>query len=132
MTGLTETWRVNAHLRGSAKLKLVVQDAATGAEISDYSIAAKWDCFHWSPDTFSFKLMDAEGRVVPRADPAPPEGAGPAPAPARLPDLDQVTAMLRTIEEVQRKEVTAIKGIVVLLFEKGVFTREEYLAKVKR
>ncbi len=39
---------------------------------------------------------------------------------------------LRTIEEAQRKEVTALKGMVELMIEKGVFTREEYLAKVKR
>ena len=39
---------------------------------------------------------------------------------------------LRAIEEAQRKEVTALKGMVELMIEKGVFTREEYLAKVKR
>jgi hypothetical protein len=39
---------------------------------------------------------------------------------------------LRSIEDAQRKEVTALKGMVELLIEKGVFTRDEYLAKVKR
>ena len=40
--------------------------------------------------------------------------------------------LLRGVEEVQRKEVAALKAMVELLIEKGVFTREEYLAKVKR
>jgi hypothetical protein len=40
--------------------------------------------------------------------------------------------MLRLVEESQRKEVAALKGMVELMIEKGVFTREEYLAKVKR
>ncbi|NVJ10020.1 hypothetical protein HUW63_32965, partial [Myxococcus sp. AM001] len=40
--------------------------------------------------------------------------------------------LLRSVEEVQRKEVAALKAMVELLIEKGVFSREEYLAKVKR
>ncbi|NOK07131.1 general secretion pathway protein GspE, partial [Myxococcus xanthus] len=40
--------------------------------------------------------------------------------------------LLRNVEEVQRKEVAALKAMVELLIEKGVFSREEYLAKVKR
>ncbi len=40
--------------------------------------------------------------------------------------------MLKAIEDVQRKEVGALKAMVELLIEKGVFTRDEYLAKVKR
>jgi hypothetical protein len=40
--------------------------------------------------------------------------------------------VLRLVEEAQRREVSALKGMVELLIEKGVFTREEYLAKVKR
>lgn len=39
---------------------------------------------------------------------------------------------LRQLEEVQRKEVAALKAMVELLVERGVLTREEYLAKVKR
>jgi hypothetical protein len=40
---------------------------------------------------------------------------------------------VRGVEEVQRKEeMAAIKAMVELLIEKGVFTRDEYLAKVKR
>jgi hypothetical protein len=39
---------------------------------------------------------------------------------------------LKSFEEAQRKEVGALKAMVELLIEKGIFTREEYLAKVKR
>ncbi|RKH34408.1 general secretion pathway protein GspE, partial [Corallococcus llansteffanensis] len=40
--------------------------------------------------------------------------------------------LLKSVEEVQRKEVAALKAMVELLIEKGIFSREEYLAKVKR
>jgi hypothetical protein len=105
----------------------------------------------------NFKVLDAQGRTVvkdmrpgaPQAGqppaqapaPAPAPAARPAPAPAR-PSVSGVPAvgagggspaeLLKTVEEVQRKEVAALKAMVELLIEKGVFTREEYLAKVKR
>ena len=96
----------------------------------------------------NFKVLDAQGRTVVKD--MRPEGAGaqqaaprPAPpvAPAR-PSSGAIPAvrsgagnpseLLKTVEEVQRKEVAALKAMVELLIEKGVFTREEYLAKVKR
>jgi len=40
--------------------------------------------------------------------------------------------VLRGIEEAQRKEVATLKALVDMLIAKGVFTRDEYLAKVKR
>ena len=103
----------------------------------------------------NFKVLDAQGRTVvkdmrpgapqaaqaPAQAPAPAPAARPAPAPAR-PSVSGVPAvgagggspaeLLKTVEEVQRKEVAALKAMVELLIEKGVFTREEYLAKVKR
>jgi Type II secretion system (T2SS), protein E, N-terminal domain len=39
---------------------------------------------------------------------------------------------VQALEDVQRKEVAALRSMVELLIQKGVFTREEYLAKVKR
>ncbi|MFZ5445634.1 MAG: hypothetical protein ACOZQL_36920 [Myxococcota bacterium] len=101
----------------------------------------------------SFKLVDSQGHTLiknadevmtrkPAAAPAPKPAAPPAPAPApRTATGGELPAsmanktpseMLRAIEEAQRKEVAALKGIVELLIEKGVFSREEYLAKVKR
>lgn len=88
----------------------------------------------------NFKVVDSHGRTVvrnmkdsPAAQPAP----APMPpmasreSPSVRPGASPVE-MLRGVEEVQRKEVAALKAMVELLIEKGVFTRDEYLAKVKR
>lgn len=104
----------------------------------------------------SFKLVNSQGHTLikniadikaPEHRPNPGAAAAirmpPVPAPAAPPraptqELPSSLAskspsdMLRAIEEAQRKEVTALKGMVELLIEKGVFTREEYLSKVKR
>jgi hypothetical protein len=99
----------------------------------------------------NFKVMDAHGRTViknmkdgsvqqvavpPRPGqvappPPPPRPSGEAPA-VRPASSGSPTELLKTVEEVQRKEVAALKAMVELLIEKGIFTREEYLAKVKR
>lgn len=61
--------------------------------------------------------------------PAMPLAAAQAPAaPSGRSALEQLAAL----EEAQRREVAAIKALVALLIDRGVFTREEYLAKVKR
>jgi hypothetical protein len=65
------------------------------------------------------KLTDAQGRTVVQAAPEARPGLGAA-------------QLLGALEGVQRKEVAALKAMVELLIEKGVFTREEYLARVKR
>jgi len=53
----------------------------------------------------------------------------PAPtAPAR----QSAVEVLRGVEETQRRSVAALKAMVELLIEKGVFSRDEYLARVKR
>ncbi len=98
----------------------------------------------------SFKLVDAQGHTVIKntdeiarkpssaAVPAAKPAAAPPPRTSTLGELPTSmqgktpSEQLRAIEEAQRKEVTALKGMVELLIEKGVFTREEYLAKVKR
>ncbi len=97
----------------------------------------------------SFKLVDAQGHTLIKSaeeiklDRKPtgpqPIARPPPPPPARVTaEVPASTSgkspsdMLRAIEDAQRKEVTALKGMVELLIEKGVFTREEYLAKVKR
>lgn len=87
----------------------------------------------------AFKLTDAQGRTIVknlndlRAQPAPPPPAAPAPASAPAPATGQSPQeILTALEAVQRKEVAALKAMVELLIEKGVFTRDEYLARVKR
>jgi hypothetical protein len=101
----------------------------------------------------SFKVLDAQGRTVVKPAPdiagakaAPPPGPPRTPAtPARgapsmtlreVPVARASTSdpaeLLRSVEDVQRREVAVLKAMVELLIEKGVFTREEYVAKVKR
>ncbi|MBJ6764000.1 general secretion pathway protein GspE [Myxococcaceae bacterium JPH2] len=105
----------------------------------------------------NFKVVDAQGRTVVKnlkdldpaaaavvsAGPPPPTSAAPrsAAAPrAQAPVVEAPPAraggspadMLRSVEDVQRKEVAALKAMVELCIEKGIFSREEYLAKVKR
>jgi hypothetical protein len=97
----------------------------------------------------NFKVVDAQGRTVVKHMDVPGGGApaaapAPAPTPAPMPlnpsrEMPSVRGgggspveLLRSVEEVQRKEVAALKAMVELLIEKGVFTRDEYLAKVKR
>ena len=107
-------------------------------------------------DEGSFKLVDSQGHTLIKnaeevkapekrsntgaaaAIRMPPPAAAPPPPRAPTQEMPSSLAskspsdMLRAIEEAQRKEVTALKGMVELMIEKGVFTREEYLAKVKR
>ena len=100
----------------------------------------------------NFKVVDSQGRTVVKnlkdldqnalagKPPAPPP---PAPPPAR-PSVEVAAVrsasagggnpseLLKAVEEVQRKEVAALKAMVELLIEKGVFSRDEYLAKIRR
>jgi len=59
---------------------------------------------------------------------APTISAAPPPAPPAPSAVD----VLRGVEETQRRSVAALKAMVELLIEKGVFSREEYLGRVKR
>jgi Type II secretion system (T2SS), protein E, N-terminal domain len=92
-----------------------------------------------------FKFINSQGAtLIKNPYEGQPGGKRPRPEttpppPPRLPPRPDVPSAqkspheaLRAIEEAQRKEVTALKGMVELLIEKGVFTRDEYLAKVKR
>lgn len=100
----------------------------------------------------SFKVVDAQGNTVirrsallsreeaeRRAEPAAPGGEQPGRVAAQLDgELPGSLAgtspleVLRVLEAAQRREVAVLKGMVELMIEKGVFTREEYLAKVRR
>ncbi|MGI5863310.1 MAG: hypothetical protein ACOX6T_14815 [Myxococcales bacterium] len=91
-----------------------------------------------------FKVTDAQGRTVvknlagvqPQVRAAPPPPTPVAPPAARpaapMPAGQNPSELLNAIEAVQRREVSALKAMVELLIEKGVFSREEYLARVKR
>lgn len=94
-----------------------------------------------------------KGPAAPRPSPAPiAQQVGPAPVFAPQPAGGQhrltgpiptraapagaasrsAAELLRSMEDVQHREITALRAMVELLIDKGVFSREEYLARVKR
>jgi hypothetical protein len=94
----------------------------------------------------SFKLVDAQGRPVMKSPararaPASPPVFSPLPnepseptavqASEERPDLN-VAQTLAELETSQRQEVAALRAMVELLIERGVFTRDEYLARVRK
>ncbi len=100
-------------------------------------------------DGEGFKVMDAGGHTMIKnsvevrrpdrpAAPPPPQPmnlpAFPTTSSERVPAAGARTPadQIRAIEEAQRKEVAALKAMVEMLIERGVFSREEYLARVKR
>ncbi len=54
------------------------------------------------------------------------------PGPVVIPSPTDPLEMVRSLEATQRKEVAALKAMVELLIERRVFSRDEYLAKLKR
>ena len=89
----------------------------------------------------SFKIINSQGVTVLKANASAANGAEPiatprpsAPPPNARADGARPSAVqiLQQVEETQRREISAIKTLVDLLIEKGVFTRDEYLAKIKR
>jgi len=90
----------------------------------------------------SMKVVNNSGQSVVTLDPrnspknAPPQSAPPPQAPAPSPgngaQRTSAVEVLRGVEETQRRSVAALKAMVELLIEKGVFSRDEYIARVKR
>ncbi len=91
------------------------------------------------------KFVDAAGKTIVKSTdevkPLPRMTVPPLPKTEPMPVASITGSMpaamspgeiLRGVEEAQRREVAALKALVETLIEKGVFTRDEYLAKVKR
>lgn len=143
--------RMLDELRAVTKCRIVPNVAGRSSIARAFSRIYEENAELEDADT-NFKVVDAQGRTVVKnlkdLDPAaaavasaPTSRPTPAPVPQR-PSTETPTVrpastgspadLLRSVEEVQRKEVAALKAMVELLIEKGVFSREEYLAKVKR
>ena len=141
-------------LRAISKCRIVPNVAGRTSIARAYSrIYEAADAELGEADT-NFKVMDAQGRTLvknmrdiqgapPQQQAAPPPQAPPRVTASRPSISEGVPSvksggsgnpveLLKAVEEVQRKEVAALKAMVELLIEKGVFSREEYLAKVKR
>jgi hypothetical protein len=92
----------------------------------------------------SMKVVNNSGQSVVTQDPrikaknaaaaAQPASSAPPPPAAPTNGAPRTSAVdvLRGVEETQRRSVAALKAMVELLIEKGVFSRDEYLARVKR
>jgi hypothetical protein len=82
----------------------------------------------------SFKLMDAQGKTLVRKSPVAGSSvpAGHSQPLAAKSAASSPAATLTAVEEAQRQAVAVLKSMVELLVEKGVFTRDEYLAKLRR
>jgi hypothetical protein len=84
-------------------------------------------------DTGNFRVIDSQGRALDknhepaRQGSSPPKKAAPPPAP----QVDSAE-LLSQLEETQRREVAALRAMVELLIERGIFSRAEYLARVRR
>jgi hypothetical protein len=144
-------------LRVVSKCKIIPQIAGTAAIARAFARFYEGEA-DLSDFEGSFKVLDAQGRTVvkpapqieggaPPGPPTPPVGPPvlrPTPPPAAAPrvtlgeipvaraSVDDPRELLRSVEDVQRREVAVLKAMVELLIEKGVFTRDEYVAKVKR
>jgi hypothetical protein len=80
-------------------------------------------------DTGSFKVIDSQGRTLNKSrEQLEKEHAAPKAQPPRLDPAE----LLLQLEETQRREVAALRAMVELLIERGVFSRDEYLARVRR
>lgn len=130
--------------------KLRVKPAIAGAARIARAIASAYEGeADLGAEDAPFKVVDAQGRTLvkplseitglPRAT-APPVARSSlasipvaALAPARAaPQEKTPRQLLETLETAQRSEVVALKAMVDLLVEKGVFTKDEYLARVRK
>ncbi len=114
-------------LRAQAGCRIVAQLASPSA--ISRALSRYYDGAEVGEVENSFKLVDAQGEVKDLHESKP-----------ELPEI-QLSAqdeeadperLLQQLEALQRKEAAALSAMVELLIQKGVFTRAEYLAKVKR
>jgi Type II secretion system (T2SS), protein E, N-terminal domain len=123
--------RIAVQLAGrTAIARAITRFYARGADLSDFDEAPK------ETDRLAQNHRALQPLPVPpvlaRAEPASGGAQPTAGIAASRSGADHAAEILRAVEDIQRKEVAALKAMVDLLLEKGVFSREEYLAKVKR
>src|SRR6266852_4061924 len=120
---------VTDHLRSLTGCRIEAQLA--GASAIRGAIARWYRGEALAGDESSMKIVNNSGDSVVTV-----EGKKEKPPPAAKRDGKSARAsaleVLRGVEETQRRSVAALKAMVELLIEKGVFSREEYLTRVKR
>jgi len=120
---------VTDHLRSLTGCRIEAQLA--GASAIRAAIARWYRGEELAGDESSMKIVNNSGDSVVTVDAKKeqPKSAGAKDGKAARASALEV---LRGVEETQRRSVAALKAMVELLIEKGVFSREEYLARVKR
>ncbi len=142
LRSLTHGANIDAQLAGASAIRNAISRWYRGEELFADEEQSAMKIVNNSGDS----VVTLDPRKAPRN--ASPQGFAPAaqlaPSPQtngapRAPPTAQVPAarssaveVLRGVEETQRRSVAALKAMVELLIEKGVFTRDEYLSRVKR
>jgi type II secretion system (T2SS) protein E len=80
----------------------------------------------------SMRIVNNAGNTVTGFNQAPAAAAAKSSPEGAARSRQSAVEVLRGVEETQRRSVAALKAMVELLIEKGVFSRDEYLARVKR
>ncbi len=147
-------------IRSVCRLKVLPQIAGRQAIAKAFGRIYEAELNGMEEAAEEFKVVDSHGHTIVKsidsvkppqasaATPVPARAERPAPVAQRAPSspaparpvasmgpnaaVRNPTELLRVIEDAQRKEVGTLKALVDMLIQKGVFTREEYLAKVKR
>jgi hypothetical protein len=126
---------VTDHLRSLTGCRIEAQLAGPGAIRHAIS---RWyrgeELLREETEQSSIKIVDNSGAsVVTQQRPLRPPPMMSAPPPHQNgSSRTAAVEALRGVEETQRRSVAALKAMVELLIEKGVFSRDEYLARVKR
>jgi hypothetical protein len=108
--------RIDAQLAGASAIRAAIARWYRGEELSG--------------DDSSMRIVNNSGDAVVTVERSgKPQGSG---APNGKAPRTSALEVLRGVEETQRRSVAALKAMVELLIEKGVFSREEYLSRVKR
>ncbi len=124
LRSLTGAKKIEAQLAGASAIRNAISRWYRGEELLGDDA-----------EQSAIKIVNNSGQSVVTLDPrkqprnAPAASAPPPPANGARPSAVEV---LRGVEETQRRSVAALKAMVELLIEKGVFSRDEYLARVKR
>ena len=121
---------VTDHLRSLTGGKIEAQLAGASAIRSAISRWYRGEELGEETEQSAIKIVNNSGQSVVTLDSRKQKAA--AAAPGLSGARQSASDALRSVEETQRRSVAALKAMVELLIEKGVFSRDEYLARVKR
>ena len=134
LRSLTGAKKIEAQLAGASAIRNAISRWYRGEELMGDDA-----------EQSSIKIVNNSGQSVvttdprkaPRTAPPPPAASAPPPPPPQAKPVNgaprhSAVDVLVKVEETQRRSVAALKAMVELLIEMGVFSRDEYLARVKR